>query len=260
MGDFKLGLQLYSIREDFIKDFEKTLREVSRMGYDAVEFAGLCDAEAEDIKKLCSELNIIPVSAHLSVDLGCEDFENLILPYSKIGCEYVVVPYIESNMLPGREQFDDFDRYMCKISEASKKMGMKLCYHNHEFEFELKDGKTYLDTLYEIYPEDILQTELDLCWITFAGFDPIEYLEKYKGRAEIVHIKDFYSKMVGSGRAEAGFEFRPVGQGNIDTEAVLATVKKNNCKYLIVEQDAPTPGKTAMECVNESIEFIKTKI
>ncbi|MBE7056559.1 MAG: sugar phosphate isomerase/epimerase [Ruminococcaceae bacterium] len=260
MSNFKLGLQLYSVREDFVKDYEKTLKEVSKMGYEVVEFAGLYEARPEDIKKLCAELNIIPISAHLSVDLNCNDHENLILPYGKIGCQYVVVPWIDSTWLPGEEHFSDFDKYMGKISEVSKKLGMKLCYHNHEFELDVKDGKTYLDTLYEIYPEDVLQTELDLCWIAFAGYNPVKYLEKYKNRSKIVHIKDFYSKKVGCSREEAEFEFRTVGSGKLDAEAVLTTVKNIDCKYLIVEQDAPTPGKTPLECAAESIEFIKSKI
>ena len=260
MVDLSLGLQLYSVREDFKKDYEKTLREVSEMGYEAVEFAGLFDAKPEDIQKLCNELNILPISAHLGVDLNCEDYESLLLPYGKIGCQYVVVPWVDSTWLPGEEGFSDFDKYMGKISETSKKLGMKLCYHNHEFELGLKDGKTYLDALYEIYPKDILQSELDLCWIAFAGYNPVEYLERYKTRSEIVHIKDFYSKKSGCSREEAEFEFRSVGKGSLDIKAILDTVKRNNCKYLIVEQDHPTPGKTALECAAESIEFIKSNI
>ncbi len=260
MKNIKLGLQLYSVREYFEKDYEKTLKEVADMGYEAVEFAGLYDVNPEDVRKLCQELNIVPISAHQGIEIKNNDFDSLLSNYGKIGCKYVAIPWVDSSWLPGRECWNEFSEQIGKMSAEAKKRGMKLCYHNHDFEFEKTEGKVLLDLLYDIIPEDVLKTELDLCWISVAGYSPVEYLEKYSERSEIVHIKDYYIEKKDSDRSKSGFEFRSVGKGLLDTEAVLKTIKHTSCRWLIVEQDAPTPGQTAMDCVASSIEFLKSKI
>ena len=68
---------------------------------------------------------------------------------------------------------------------------MQLCYHNHDFEFVKLNGEYALDILYKEVPADILETEVDTCWVKVAGEDPGAYLRKYTGRAHIVHLKDF---------------------------------------------------------------------
>ena len=47
MKDFKVGLQLYSIRDDMAKDMDAALKQVKEIGYDYVEFAGYFDHTAE---------------------------------------------------------------------------------------------------------------------------------------------------------------------------------------------------------------------
>ena len=65
MAKFKIGLQLYSVREDMQKDFEGTLKKVKEMGYDGVEFAGLYGKTAAEVKAICKEVGLVPISAHI---------------------------------------------------------------------------------------------------------------------------------------------------------------------------------------------------
>jgi sugar phosphate isomerase/epimerase len=157
------------------------------------------------------------------------------------------------------------------IGEKCKAAGLVLLYHNHDFEFQKTEtGEFGLDYLYANVPADLLQTELDQCWVKYAGQDPVAYLQKYEGRSPVVHLKDYYASgeqkedpyaLIGLNEGEkkenTAFEFRPLGYGVQDIPAIIEASKKAGSKWLIVEQDQPSMGKTPMECAGMSMAFLK---
>lgn len=123
------------------------------------------------------------------------------------------------------------------------------------------DGKYALDILYETIPADILQSEIDTCWVHFAGVNPVEYLKKFKGRAPVVHLKDFTADDTSSSdtpydlimsnapkktREESHFKFQPLGYGKQDIPSLLEACEYVGAKYVIVEQDVST-DRTGLE-------------
>ena len=60
-----IGLQLYSVRDDIKNDFKGTLQKVKDMGYEAVEFAGLFGYSGAEVKAMCEEVGVKPLSAHV---------------------------------------------------------------------------------------------------------------------------------------------------------------------------------------------------
>jgi sugar phosphate isomerase/epimerase len=94
MKDFKVALQLYSVREDMKADFEGTLKTVKEMGYDGVEFAGLFRKDAEEIRQLCEKYELIPISAHVPYEDMLKS--GTLEAYQQIGCSYVVVPHVSA--------------------------------------------------------------------------------------------------------------------------------------------------------------------
>ena len=126
--------------------------------------------------------------------------------------------------------------------------------------------------MYERVPADLLKTELDTCWVNVAGENPAAFVLKYSGRAPVVHLKDFYMPakkpekmyaLIGIDDSEAeqkdeadSFGFRPVGYGAQDIPAIIAASEKAGAKWLVVEQDDPSMGKTPMECAQMSIEYL----
>ena len=125
--------------------------------------------------------------------------------------------------------------------------------------------------MYENVPAEYLQTELDQCWVKYAGYEPVEYLQKYSGRAPVVHLKDFYKSgeqegdpyaLIGIDEGEkkenTAFEFRPVGYGIQDIPAIIAAAKEAGSKWLVVEQDQPSMGKTPLECAQTSMEYLQS--
>ena len=266
-----VGLQLYTVRDDMAKDFKGTLQKVKELGYDGVEFAGLFDNTPEQVKAMCAEIGLNPISAHVPLADMLADVDKVIADYKAIGCEYIVVPYVTEERRPGGELFKQMVEEIRTIGQKCKEAGLVLLYHNHDFEFaKTETGEFGLDYLYANVPADLLQTELDQCWVKYAGQDPVAYLQKYEGRSPVVHLKDYYASgeqkedpyaLIGLNEGEkkenTAFEFRPLGYGVQDIPAIIEASKKAGSKWLIVEQDQPSMGKTPMECAAMSMEYLK---
>ena len=266
-----VGLQLYTVRDDMAKDFKGTLQKVKELGYDGVEFAGMYDHTPAEIKAMCAEIGLNPISAHVPLQEMLEDIDKVIADYKAIGCQYIVVPYVTEERRPGGEKFLQMVEEIRTIGQKCKEAGLVLLYHNHDFEFaKTESGEFGLDYLYANVPADLLQTELDQCWVKYAGQDPVAYLQKYSGRSPVVHLKDYYASgeqkedpyaLIGLNEGEkkenTAFEFRPLGYGVQDVPAIVRAAKAADSQWLIVEQDQPSMGKTPMECVAMSMEFMK---
>ena len=266
-----VGLQLYSVRDDMAKDFKGTLQQVKAMGYDGVEFAGLFDNSPADVKAMCAEIGLNPISAHVPLADMLADVDKVIADYKAIGCEYIVVPYVTEERRPGGDKFNQMIEEIRTIGAKCKEAGLTLLYHNHDFEFaKTESGEFGLDYLYANVSADLLQTELDQCWVRYAGQDPVAYLQKYEGRSPVVHLKDYYASgeqkedpyaLIGLNEGEkkenTAFEFRPLGYGVQDVPALMKAAKHAGSQWIIVEQDQPSMGKTPLECVALSMETIQ---
>lgn len=267
MKDFPIAIQLYSLRDDMAADFEGTLKKVKAMGYDGVEFAGLYGKTAAEVKALCAENGLVPISAHVPfVDMIADP--SILETYAEIGCEFVVIPYLTEEYRPGNEKFGEVIEGAKMLGAKANSLGMKLAYHNHDFEFVKIDGEYALDILYKEVPADMLQPQIDTCWVNVGGENPADYIRKYAGRIEIVHLKDFVGgktenmyALIGlddDEEKDAGgkFEFRPVGSGKQDFPAILAVSKEVGARWMVVEQDNPSMDKTPLECAEMSINYL----
>lgn len=273
MLQFPIGLQLYSVRNDMAADFEGTLKKVKAMGYEGVEFAGLFDKKPADVRKMCEEIGLVPLSAHVPFVEMMKDPEGVISAYKEIGCEQVVIPYLTEEYRPGAERFQEVIEGAKVLGEVCKKLGMRLAYHNHDFEFVKVDGEYALDILYREVPADLLETQLDTCWVNVGGEDPAKYIRKYAGRMYTVHLKDFVGQksenmytLIGIDDGEQkqseekeAFGLRPVGYGKQNFQEILKAAGEAGAKWVIVEQDEPSMGKTPLECAQMSINYL-TKI
>lgn len=273
-----IALQLYSVRDDLNANFEGTLQRVKDMGFDGVEFAGLYGHSPAQIRELCEKIGLVPISAHVPYVEMAEDPERVLGDYAEIGCSYVAVPYMDEQYRPGTKAFPEVVETMKRLGQIAREKGMTLLYHNHDFEFvkiSTADGNMAygLDVLFDSVPADLLQTELDTCWINVAGEDPVAYLDKYAGRAPMVHLKDFVMAgkkpaklyaLIGidagaQETAEGGsFELRPNGYGVQDIPAILDASAKAGAKWIVVEQDEPSMGKSPMECTQMSMDYLNT--
>ena len=156
-----VAIQVYSVRKDAEADLRGTLTALRDMGYDGVEFAGLYGHSAAEVRELCRELGLVPISAHVPYVDMLKDPAGVLSQYAEIGCKYVAVPYLSPEHRPGTPNFEYVVEFIGIIAKAAKKLGIQLLYHNHDFEFIRLDGKYALDILYDTVPAELLATELD---------------------------------------------------------------------------------------------------
>ena len=270
----KIGVQLYSVRTDLDQDFEGTLKAVSELGYDGVEFAGLCGKTPTEVAELCKKYNLEPISAHVPFVTLNGDTEKVMADYAAIGCKFIVIPYLPPELRPGTEGFKEVLDNAERIGKAAKEKGMTLLYHNHDFEFQKVADEYALDLIYRTVPAEYLQTEIDTCWVNVAGINPADYVRKYSGRAPVVHLKDFYKKdgaatgnmykLIGldddkeDDSANETFSFRPLGKGMQDVQTLIDAAKDAGAGWVIVEQDEPWNNMTRMDSIKTSMEHLKT--
>lgn len=269
--EFPIALQLYSIRDEMANDFYGTLKKVKEMGYDGVEFAGLFGKSADEVKGYCDELGLTPISAHIPFGEMLNN-PSVLDTYSQIGCKYAVIPYLLEKHRPGNEAFDEFVEGVKTLAAKANSLGMKMAYHNHDFEFEKIDGKYALDMIYDILSADLLETELDTCWVNVGGENPVDYIKKYADRVNILHLKDFAGSKSDNMYALIGidedekksqptqFEFRPLGKGVQDFPSILAAAKQVGTQWVVVEQDMPSMDLSPLECAKTSIDYLKKEI
>lgn len=274
MKNFKIGLQLYSVRDDMEKDIEATLKKVKEIGYDYVEFAGYFGNSAEKIRAMLDKNGLECISVHQGYGVFLENPENEVKYLQTIGAKYSAVPWMGLEKHKGSADYEHTVEEFKTVAEILKNGGIQLLYHNHDFEFNRFEDKFLLDWLYEDVPADLLQTEIDTCWVRYAGYDPAEYIKKYTGRSPIVHLKDFVCDNFGGGpvyaliddsgkedkkasKEEQNFKFQAVGDGVQDIPSIISAAEEAGTHTLIVEQDQ-SPDMPALESAARSRAYLKS--
>ena len=264
-----VALQIYSVRDEASRDFAGTLKEIKQMGYEGIEFAGFHGRDASEVKKMIDDAGLIAVSGHVPFDAFVENAQKVFSDYGSLGCKYVAIPWLDGKIAPGGEDFESILPKIRQIGEEATSAGLTLLYHNHDFEFRKIDGVYGLDVLYDSVPAKFLATQVDTCWVKVAGLDPAEYVRKYKGRAPLVHLKDFIMgdkvsgnlyELIGSensGGRKEGFEFRPLGQGVQDIPKILEACVYAGAEWVIVEQDESVTC-SPMEAARASRAYLKS--
>ena len=266
MSGFPVGIQMFSVREELSSDFEGTIKSIAEMGYDGVEFPGLFGHTCAEIRDVCRKYGLDPVSTHSTFNELIGDPEGVVKDIASIGSRYIVITYLTEEYRPGGSRYQEVLDGIPVIGKTCAKYGIELLYHNHDFEFVKLDGEYLLDRLYKDIPAEFLKTQLDTCWINVGGEDPSFYIRKYKGRSPLIHLKDFvmpgkapencYERNKDVASVEA-FQLRPVGFGVQNVEEIIRASRDAGSRWLIVEQDSPTPGLTSLECAKMSIDFLK---
>jgi len=265
MKQVPVAYQIYSARDDAQKDLGAVLKSLKEMGYDGVEFAGFYGHSAEEVKKMLDENGLVAISSHVPVASIEADMFGIIAYHQAIGCKYIAIPYLDDAHRPGAAGFPEMIKLIWQFGRLCKEAGITLLYHNHDFEFIQLSGVYGLDFLYSAVCECVLKTEIDTCWVKYAGEDPAAYLRKYTGRAPVVHLKDFVGRkgegtpygLIGQAKqADAvAFEFRPFGHGCQDAKAVVEAGIDAGAEWFVIEQDQ-WYSRTPMEAAKMSIDTL----
>jgi sugar phosphate isomerase/epimerase len=233
------GLALYTVRDAMGKDPKGTLKAVADAGYAYVEAAGYADGkfygmEPVAFKSFLDSLGLEPKSTHMG-GVTLDNADEQIAAAKAAGFQYFVIPVPPMGMFTfGPDGMGmkgtpaELVSILKTIGEKCTAAGLKLLYHNHDFEFiAMKDGTILTDYILENTDPAHVNYQMDLFWVTKAGVDPLTYFEKYPGRFKSWHVKDMNDSS----------QFAPVGTGNIDFKRILAEKSKSGMEYYLVEQD-----------------------
>ncbi len=247
-----IGLQLYTVRDQLKSDLKGTLEAVAKIGYNSLEAAGYDLNERtfygmapSEFAKLTKSLGMKLRSTHTAfepdvADTVCEDAANA-------GVEYVIYPYLSDQYRKDLDGYKATAEKFNKLGDIAKKYGLKFGYHNHAFEFDKMEGKIPYDILLSDTDPSCVVFEVDLYWMTKAGYDPVKYFHKNPGRFALWHVKDMT-------KTDDMF-FAPVGTGRIDFRKIFDTRKIAGMNYFFVEQDS-TKGMDPLESIEISYKYL----
>jgi sugar phosphate isomerase/epimerase len=249
------GLALYTVRDSMASNPKATLKAVADAGYAYVESADYAEGKfygmtPAEFKSTLDSLGLKAISAHMGM-VTLENADQLIADVKAAGITYFVIPVPPMGMFtfdPATQTLgmkgtaDELVSIMNTIGEKCHKAGLKLLYHNHDFEFKpLADGTVIEEVLLEKCNPEWVNFQMDLFWVTKANASALTYFEKYPGRFKAWHVKDM----------DKEGKFAPVGTGTIDFKSILAQKEKSGMEFYLVEQDQ-TFGLDPMEAIKIS--------
>jgi len=264
-----IGVQLYTVRDAMQQDMDGTLAKVAAIGYKEVELAGFTmdggkilyfTHSPEDLKASLDRHGLTAISTHVNyASLSPENFPKVIEVSKMLGHRYIVNPWIDDDIRKQPDGWKQAAATFNRAGEMSKKSGIQFAYHNHWFEWFPVNGKLPYDILLKETDPNLVKMEMDLCWITIAGQDPVKYFNLYPGRFPLVHVKDMKKlpKVTGSGNQDFGDsldDMTEVGSGVIDWKRIFAHADKAGIKYYIVEHDKP---KSPFDSIKTSYQYMK---
>ena len=226
----KIGLQLYTVRDQMKADFEGTLARVAQIGYKEVEFAGYFNHSPTEVRAILAKNGLSSPSTHIM--LGELDAWKAALDTAKaVGHEYIVVPWIPQEKRMTLDGWKSVAAVFNRGAQMAHDAGLQFAYHNHDFEFPKMEGQVPYDVLLQNTDPKLVQLEIDLYWITKGGQDPLDYFARWPGRVPLVHVKD------SAGAPE--HKMVDVGAGKIDWKRILAKKDQAGIKHCFVEHDQP---------------------
>jgi sugar phosphate isomerase/epimerase len=258
----RVGLQLYTVRDLMKQDFEGTIAKVAQIGYKEVEFAGYFGKSPQEVRKILDSNKLTSPSEHVPLDTVEKKWPETLEAAHVVGQKFIVCPWIDVSQRKAdgwKYAAETFNR----AGEAAQKAGIQFAYHNHAFEFEPSEGlggKLPYDFLLAETDPKLVKMEMDLCWITVGGQDPVKYFDRYPGRFPLVHVKDWTTKGPGgndyggaTGASKKPGHMTDVGEGEIDWKRIFAQSGKAGIQHYFVENDEP---KSPFEDIKISHDYL----
>ncbi|WP_432710488.1 sugar phosphate isomerase/epimerase family protein [Pedobacter sp.] len=257
----RIGIQLYSLRDYLPKDVKGVIKKVAEAGYNDVEtygysvegkFWGLTPAE---FKGVLAENGLTAPSGHYGLDKyftdgDTDELKAYIEAANAIGSKYLTVPFLGENLRKDLDGYKSVSEKLNQAGEICKTSGLKLAYHNHNFEFQKFGDTTGYDVMLKETNPELVSFELDLYWVMRSGNDPIKLFTDNPGRFPMWHVKD-----MDKANEELNTE---VGSGSIDFKKIFADAKLAGLEYPFLEQE--NFGTDPYESIKTSYNYLKNEL
>ncbi len=252
----EVGLQLYSLRNQFEKDVPGTMAKVKKMGIKEVEISGTFGLGFPEFIKALAQ-NELSVTSYGTEFERLKNFPQKIVDDARAyGAQFIVVFWIPHN----GEKFtkEDVDKAAEVFNTAGQliaQYGMLLCYHPHGYEFQPYNDGTLFDYMVEKFDSRFVQFEMDVFWIKQSGQDPLAILKKYPNRFVLMHLRDRKKGTRNTDNGKADVETSVVlGTGDVGIADVVREAKRIGIQHFFIEDES----SRAEEQIPQSMRFLRT--
>jgi sugar phosphate isomerase/epimerase len=226
----RVGIQLYTLRDDARRDLEGTLAAIAAAGYKDVELLSSMNnfgMPPARLRQVLDRLDLRAPSTHVGV-AELNDLDRQLADAATLGHQYIILA-----SLPGNERtLDDYKRWADRLNELGRRSlthGVWIGFHNEAYDFPPIGGVVPYDVLVERTDPALVRLQLDTGNMAMGGRDPLEYMKRYGARYWLFHIKDAPSL-----GAPTDTE---LGKGVVDFKRLLAGIDHIDDKHLYVEQE-----------------------
>lgn len=248
-----LALQLYSTR-DFTGSLDTLLSEVATAGYSGVETVGTQGCTAEELNDLLQRHGLKVCSSHYALEALQEGLKEIVGFQEAVGNRDLVVPSLPRRLrVDTREGWQNLGQQLDDLGVRCREYGMRLHYHNHDFEMVDVEGRLGLEWFLDAASPENLGFEPDLAWMVRGGADPSALLRTYAGRCALVHVKDL--ALEGEGGDEGGWA--DVGAGQLAWNELLPAARAAGARWYIVEHDQP---RDPLASLRRSADFLRGRL
>jgi sugar phosphate isomerase/epimerase len=246
----KVGIQLYTLRDDARRDLEGTLANIAGAGYKEVELLGSMNnfgMAPDRLRAVLDRNGLTAPSTHIETN-AFDDLDRYIDAGKVLGHQYLIVA-----SLPNGEKLgvDDYRRWADRFNEAGARAlrsGMRLGFHDEAWDFRKVDGQVLYDVFAQRTDPASVWLQLDTGNAAIGGADPLDYMRRYGSRYWLFHIKDAPS--IG---ADHDVE---LGKGVVDFRRLFSMIDRIDEKHLYVEQES-YPG-APIDSVRRDYNYIST--
>ena len=260
----EIGLQLYTLRKAIAENLPKTLDEVEKIGYRQVEPYGFPSPQSIEMIERAKDLGMQVNSSHFTWDSLLNPHIKGILPFAEVlataqkyNLTDLVVPYLHNEDRKDLTAYKKTAEKLNQGAEEASKVGIRLAYHNHAFEFKpLSKDKTGYDIFVESFSPE-MHFEVDVFWVKLGGVEPNALLKKLNKRVSQLHLKDLQKGSVCPNYGKVKQEvFDEIGDGMIPMVPIMEAARKIGVKHCHVEQDhSPAP----LSSIQKSLKFLKNQ-
>jgi sugar phosphate isomerase/epimerase len=250
----EIGLQLYSLREQFKTDVPGTLAQIKSWDIKEIEGGGTYGLDKDAYKKMLAENNLKMVSVGADFDALAKDPQAAIDEAKSFGAKYIVcfwIPHQGTNFT-----IDDMKKAADVFNKAGRlihESGLTLCYHPHGYEFRPYEEGTLFDYLVKNTKPENLSFEMDVFWVKHPGQDPVTLLKKYPKRFVLLHLKDRKPGTEGNQNGTADEETNVVlGQGDVGIAEIMKTAKEIGIKHYFIEDES----SRSVEQIPQSLKYL----
>lgn len=249
-SNLPLAVQLYSLRM-MSNSLDERLGHVAAAGYRGVETIGDHGLSASALQELLDKHELQAISTHVALDALEKNLDGIIAFNQAIGNQVITIPFLAQELRPTDEAgWAALGERFGKLGKHIAAAGMRLLYHNHDFEMKRTNGKLMIEWLLDSADPAYLQWEPDLAWVVRGEADPVSLLEKYAGRCPRIHVKDL--SPAGTNEEEKGFA--DVGYGTLDWATLLPAARAAGAEWYIVEHDLPSDP---LRTIRRSYDYLK---